>query len=582
MQSTLQRVTDSLLAADVGSMWTRVLLIDRVEGEYRFIARGDVPTTLEPPYSDIAEGVRAAIREIEANTGRQLLEDDGDLITPEGVDGRGVDLFLVSSSAAPPLRVAVGGLVGRVSAASARRAALSIYADIIHTFSLDSPLGRWGHPREALGVVEQLLTNWPDAIVLAGGIEGSSDQDLLELVDAVGLVLESSPERAAPTLIYAGNSDRQDDIQERLANVPLMITENIRPTLADERLRTVGRLLEQQFRARHLSRLPGVERLRSWGNNEIIPTVEAFARVIQYMALSQDKRVLGVDLGAANASLAVTFPNRVAQTLVRTDLGIARDPEALIQKIGAEALATWVPGFSTPQELVTHLMNLLLYPAQQPMTRETLLLLQGVAREVLRLLIQDASGAWPTHYPGLLPPFDIILGSGTVIREAPRPAQALSIMLDAIQPIGITHFLRDHVSLAPTIGALADFAPHISASLVDAQGFESLGLVIAPVGVAQPGDEILRFRLTQADGITEGTVEYGQLYRFATTHQTLLELRPLRGFDLGLGPGVGAEFSRVGDLVGFVIDARGRPLAFPSNLQARRRRVEEWLLYVGA
>jgi hypothetical protein len=267
---------------------------------------------------------------------------------------------------------------------------------------------------------------------------------------------------------------------------------------------------------------------------------------------------------------------------VRTDLGIARDPEALIEKIGAEQLATWVPGFSTPEELVTHLMNLLLYPAQQPMTRETLLLLQGVAREVLRLLVEDASGAWPTHYPGLLPPFDTILGSGTVLREAPRPAQALSIMLDAIQPVGITHFLRDHVSLVPTIGALADVAPHIAASLVEVQGFESLGIVIAPVGVAQPGEEIMRFRLTQVDGVTEGTVEYGQLYRFPTTHLTMLELRPTRGFDLGGGPGVGVEFTRIGDLVGFVIDARGRPLALPTNLQARRRRVEEWLLYVGA
>jgi hypothetical protein len=174
------------------------------------------------------------------------------------------------------------------------------------------------------------------------------------------------------------------------------------------------------------------------------------------------------------------------------------------------------------------------------------------------------------------------VGTGRAIREAPRPAQVLAMLLDGIQPLGITRFYRDRVGIAGAIGALAEFDPTIAAALMSVQSFESLGSVVTPMGIARPGEEIVRFRFVQPEGATEGVVEAGQMYLFPTRHATELLIQPARHMDIGFGEGVGATLVGEGDTVGFVIDGRGRPLFLPTDGTERRTMLEEWNRYVGA
>ena len=53
--------TESVLAIEVGAAVTRVVLFDVVEGQYRFVASGQAPSTAEAPFLDIGIGVREAI-----------------------------------------------------------------------------------------------------------------------------------------------------------------------------------------------------------------------------------------------------------------------------------------------------------------------------------------------------------------------------------------------------------------------------------------------------------------------------------------------------------------------------------------
>ena len=55
----------SIIATDCGSTTTKAILIEEVDGDYRLIARGEAPTTVEAPFEDVTIGVRNAIREIE-------------------------------------------------------------------------------------------------------------------------------------------------------------------------------------------------------------------------------------------------------------------------------------------------------------------------------------------------------------------------------------------------------------------------------------------------------------------------------------------------------------------------------------
>jgi len=127
---------ESALVADCGSNTTRVVLIEVVDNAYRFVARGEAPSTAEAPYNNVTLGIFNAVAAIEAHTGRKLLAN-GKLIIPQAEDGTGVDAFLASSSAAEPLRLVAAGLVRSMSADVAARASHATYTTILDTISLD-------------------------------------------------------------------------------------------------------------------------------------------------------------------------------------------------------------------------------------------------------------------------------------------------------------------------------------------------------------------------------------------------------------------------------------------------------------
>ncbi len=57
---------ESLLIADVGSVNTHAVLVDRVGDRFRFVALGGSPSTVQAPVSDAVVGVRRAVEQIEA------------------------------------------------------------------------------------------------------------------------------------------------------------------------------------------------------------------------------------------------------------------------------------------------------------------------------------------------------------------------------------------------------------------------------------------------------------------------------------------------------------------------------------
>ena len=81
----------SILAADFGSVNTRVLLFDVVEGEYRLVAQGRSRTTIGSPVDDVHLGLSIVLREMAEATGRRFLDEQSNVIRPEQSDRVGVD-----------------------------------------------------------------------------------------------------------------------------------------------------------------------------------------------------------------------------------------------------------------------------------------------------------------------------------------------------------------------------------------------------------------------------------------------------------------------------------------------------------
>src|SRR5688572_23862730 len=125
---------ESILAIDVGAAVTRAVLFDVVEGQYRFVASGQAPSTADAPFKDIGMGVREAITNLQNILGTTLLgPQDNNLIAPSQPDGSGVDAVVATVSAGPVVKTVVVGLLSDVSLQSVRRLAESTYSRIVET-----------------------------------------------------------------------------------------------------------------------------------------------------------------------------------------------------------------------------------------------------------------------------------------------------------------------------------------------------------------------------------------------------------------------------------------------------------------
>ena len=576
----------SILLADCGTAMTKAVLLDRTAGQYRFVARGEAPTTAEYPWSDVAAGIRHAVERISEATGRRFFDASGDLISPE-LDRQGVDVFAVTVSASQPLQVVLGGLVRDLSVASIERAAASTYSLVKAILAGD---GRGGglSDEERVRTIRDAA---PDVICIAGGVEGGAVTPVLELMEAATLACSLIEPELRPCLLYAGNSRLRRQVVDIVGErAELRVADNVRPTLTEENLLSAQAELDALYLQDKMEQLPGIETVSSWSPAPLAPTARAFGRLVQYLwhLGNPSKGVLGVDVGAANTTVAAAFDGRLSLT-VRGDLGIAFGGEQLLQKQGAGAITRWLPKPMSGDEARGLLINKEMRPVSIPQESRELWLEQALAREAIRTTLQVARPGWKPGaaqpYPHLLPLCDTIVVSGGVLAHAPRPGQAALIVLDGLEPIGVSTLVLDAHGLAPALGNVAAVKPLAAVEALDSGCFVNLATVVTPVGHARRGDTILKVRVAYDDGSRFSVeVRYGDLevLPLVPGQQAVLELRPLHHFDVGLGgPGKAGKRRVSGGLAGLIIDARGRPLRLPSKPKQCQAQMRQWLWDVG-
>jgi len=172
---------ESILAIDVGASVTRAVFFDVVEGQYRFVAAGQAPSTAEVPFRNIRIGVREAIKNLEGILGATLLApQDGNLIAPSQPDGSGVDAVVATMSAGPAVKTVVVGLLSDVSLQSARRLAETTYSRVVEKLELSDH-------RKPDQQMDGIVRSRPDLVILTGGTNGGASRSILKMLEAVGL-----------------------------------------------------------------------------------------------------------------------------------------------------------------------------------------------------------------------------------------------------------------------------------------------------------------------------------------------------------------------------------------------------------
>jgi uncharacterized protein (TIGR01319 family) len=584
------RSVESILALDCGSTNTQALLLDQVDSQYRLVARAQAASTIEPPWNDVMASVRQAVSQLAAITGWRLLDEGGHIITPEQPDG-GVDAVVAVLSASEPLRVVLAGLMGDVSLASARRALATSYTAVEGVISLDRPENtRHVASNDLEGQVELVRELVPDALVLVGGVDGGAKRPVLQSARALALACATLPQAGRPPILYAGNAELRPEVAEVVrADAELRAVDNVRPRLYVEHPSPLQAEIEEVYRDRKMGRLPGFSTLASWSPVQVLPTAKAFAYSIEYLARLYGINVLGVDIGGASTTVAAIVDEELDLT-VRSDLGLSYNAARLLEQVPIESIQRWLPFEMEAAEVSNVLHNKALRYRTIPQTREDLLLEQAVAREILRLAVADLGTRWPqSTLPvsgHLLPKFHLIVGGGGVLAHAPNYGQVALILLDALQPVGVSGLAVDQVRLMAPLGAAAMVNPAVASQVMEEDALVNLGTVVAPLGTAREGDMALTFKMEYEDGrqlqveVPYGTLEVIPLPAGKTAN---LELRPTRRFDVGLGTKGQAGMTKVeGGVLGIIIDARGRPLPIAQDPEERREKAQHWLWDMGS
>jgi len=575
---------ESVLAIEVGAAVTRVVLFDVVEGQYRFVASGQAPSTAEAPFIDVGLGVREAIVHLQGVTGSIILGSDGKLISPAQADGSGVDAVVATISAGPSVKTVIVGLLNDVSLQSARRLAESTYSRVVDSLDLTDH-------RKPEQQLDGIVRSRPDLVILTGGTDGGASRSILKMLEAVGLACYLMPMEKRPMVLYAGNQKLANEVQEMLGGHAgkLEISFNVRPSLETEDLAPASRELAGLVTKLRQRQIKGVDELNMWTGGNILPTAYAQGRMIRFLSklYESTRGLLSVNVGASATSVAAGFSGDLALGTY-PQFGLGESLGNLLQYTELDDIMRWLPLDISPNVVREYLFQKSLYPGTLPATKDEQFISQAIARQVLylavRTLQKDFPAAAQTADSELMPKLDLIIGGGGVISDGVSLGQSLLLLLDAIQPVGIMPILIDQNNLLPLLGAAAERNNYLPVQVIDSGAFIGLGTMISVIASANYGDQILRAKLTYADG-TDARVEvkFGglEILPLPSGQTARLGLQPLNRADAGLGAGRSGTISVTGGALGVVIDARGRPLKLPSDPVRRRELIKKWYYTVG-
>ncbi len=566
---------ESVLAVDLGSQSTRALLFDVVDGQYSFIAAGSSPSTLEAPYRDIGEGVSQAILQLQNVTGRALLGKEGQVILPSQASGAGVDRLVLTYSAGPALKVVITGLLNEVSLASAQRLVGSIDARVVETIGMNDR-------RRPEVQIDAIVKTRPDLIIIAGGTEGGASRSVYKLVDLVNLACRVLPKGQRPEVLYAGNQALAKRIKDNLDKwTTTTVVPNIRPSIDIEDLRPAQSVLNEAVTRQRLDTLPGLAQMATLCSTPPVPSAAAFSRLVRFLsrALDPAKGVLGVDLGNANTSIAAATAGDLASSVF--PYGMGRGAGAVLQQIELSEVLRWLALPLDANLVRDYLWQKTLLPDTLPQDVETLAMDQAFARATLRLVNRQ----FLARYPEYERPLEPILASGGIFSQAPTPGQALLLLLDGLEPVGVTTFVLDQNSLGPALGAIGGFNTILPVQVMESGAFLNLGTVICPFNDTRNAAPMLRARIEYERGketsldVPQGSIAVLPMQAGQTA----------RIFLQGLNGSVidprshkrSMNFKVVGGACGVVIDARNRPLVLPQDDARRRDLLKKWALSLG-
>jgi len=553
-----------VIITDVGSTTTKARLLTLDGDQWHITGKVETPTTVEVPEEDVMIGVLKSIELLESLCEVPLLQNDRSKPLTD-------IMFISTSSAGGGLQMVVCGQVSHISAKSAQRAALGGGAILLDTFSPDDQMTLQQR-------IDRLETLRPDMILISGGVDGAEPGTFM--VEMCDFIREANPKPKFGysyklPIIYAGTSQGIELVKDLLSeNFTVTISENLRPDFHIENLTPTRNAIQNLFVEHVMSQAPGYSKLRDLVSHEVLPTPVAVGEILKALSATMRANVLAVDIGGATTDV-FTVVNGEYTRSVSANYGMSYSIANVALKAGWDRIKTWLPKGSniSSQQAMEQVGNKLLSPTTLPANDTELFVEQALAREALRLAFLDHLEIAKLQMPSKgifhdlsksqikeikISDFQVIIGSGGVLSNAPQQEQAASILIDSLLPQGIVELLLDNRFVMPHLGLFSKYDQQAALDLLQREGLIRLGTLLAPLGKGTIGTPAFQIKGEVEKGRKiDETVSWGEKKSIPLAFNEVVQLHisPKNGAKWPYPTSVKIQ----GGVGGIILDARGRP-----------------------
>jgi len=284
---------------------------------------------------------------------------------------------------------------------------------------------------------------------------------------------------------------------------------NIRPSEAVEITGHVTEIVHELFLNKVMQQAPGYKEVSNQVTEPIIPTPLGVMDALRLIAETEQKNILAVDIGGATTDVYSNIFGQFYRT-VSANYGMSYNLCNVFAKADRKQLAQWLHPSLPEAELRNYLGNKMLNPTLNPPDDNTLHIEQAMARLALQLSLQQhlqmnfnierighflrikSDELDPFHEQFFrerlnekkafrLTDFHVIIGAGGVISHAPKPLQAAIMLIDGLQPRGITELWRDRHFISPHLGKLSQKNKDAAVQLLKTECLQPLCLCIRPL-----------------------------------------------------------------------------------------------------
>lgn len=558
----------SILAVDFGSVHTRAVLIDQIGGVFELVGFARTRTTDTFPSQNVKVGLDRVLAQLATVTGRKFTGLDGAVITPESPDRAGVDTFVVTASGGRPLRAVVVGLMPELSVRAALDTLSNTYVEVVNIITLQD--GRTADAR-----LNAILHSYPDLIFISGGTDGGAEKSVLALVQAVKMAVSVTDKRRRPTIIYAGNSAIDGEVEKLFSGVSEVLrAPNIRPKAGQIHVGPARAFLTEAFNRYSAARGMGFAELASISANGVLPSARGYIVVASYLAKMRGERVVALDIGSTTSVLAFATP-KTSDFSIRADIGVGHNAPNLLSAAGVEAVQRWLPFDADSSDIHDFVTNKSLRPGIVPYSLREAYLEQALMKVAVSEIARRS---------GLssAPLVDTVIVGGAPINETGHPGYSALLAIDALGLRGVTRILGDPYGLTAALGAVAGSRAEAVAQIIDGAGYTLLAIALCISGSPKFDKPAIQVIIEPEGGQkTTLTVNGGHLavYPLALGERATVRVKLLgRGIDIG-----GKRSQRLkltGGGAGLIIDARGRPLPLSLPVAQKAALMPLWIAEV--